>query len=275
LRDFKKGDPLRRNGVRIHEGKETKFSKPVVLTAHVFYQDQVEFFVNTMNKLPAKSLVLITTPDPQIKQFFDSRLDKGRLEVEVRICQNRGRNFGPLLVEFGKRLSGVESFIHVHSKVSSHATDLDSGEWVNRLTGLFLDDKRLGRTRAIFDYDPQVGIAYSDVSDMFKGISFRWGLSKFALVPLLKRFGGFPRIGFRGAVDFPAGGMFWVKSDAIRPLLEANWSYEDFPPELGQLEGTVQHGVERLVGSLSSSLGYQHLVYRFHDDVFELRSPMS
>lgn len=274
LRDFRRGNPQRSNVVRVQGGKPAQASKPVVLTAHIFHEDQVEFFVTAMNQLPAKSLVLITTPSLRIKQIFDTRLDKGRLDAEIRICQNRGRNFGPLLVEFGSRLLTVESFIHVHSKVSSHANDLDRVEWVKRLTGLFLDVERLTRTRAILDENPKIGIAYSDVSDLFQGLSFRWGLSKFALVPLLKRFGGFPRIRFRGAVDFPAGGMFWVKSDAIRPLLEADWSYENFPPELGQLEGTVQHGVERLVGALSSALGYQHLVHRFNDDVFELRNPM-
>lgn len=269
--DFKTRDPRHLKGTRIQEGKPAGDLKPIVLTAHVFHQNQVEFFVTAMNKLPSKSLVLITTPFPQIRDAFEARLDKRRLDVEVRICQNRGRNFGPLLIEFSDRLLGLESFIHVHSKAPSKANNLGRAEWVNRLMGLLVDVERLGRTRAILDDYPQVGLVYSDVSDLFQGLSYRWGLSKFALRPLLKQFGGFPKIIFRGAVDFPAGGMFWVKTNAIRPLLEAAWSYEDFPLELGQLDGTVQHGVERLVGALSSSLGYKHLVHRFRDDFFELR----
>lgn len=256
----------------IEETKPAEDSKPVVITLHIFHQDQVEFFVTALNQLPAKSLVLVTTPSLEIKQILDARLDKGRLECEVRICQNRGRNFGPLLVEFSDRLLTVESFIHVHSKVSSYASDRRSREWVRRLTGLLLDVEKLRRVTELTQKYPRIGVVYSEVSDLFKGLAFRWGLSRFVLVPLLNRFGGFPRIAFRGAVDFPAGGMFWVRSEAIRPLLEAAWSYEDFPPELGQLEGTVQHGVERLIGALSSALGYQHLVHRFDDDVFVLRS---
>jgi len=272
VHDFQKGNPRGINGIKIQEGGPLKASKPVVMTAHVFHQNQVEFFVAAINKLPAKSLVLITTPNPQIKDAFETLLDTRRLEVEVRLCQNRGRNFGPLLVEFSTRLLTVESFIHVHSKVSSHSGERDGSEWVARLMGLLLDVDKLRRTRALLDEYPQVGVVYSEVSDLFQGLSFRWGLSKFVLVPLLRRLGGFPKIRFQGAVAFPAGGMFWVKSDAIRPLLEADWSYADFPPELGQLEGTVQHGIERLVGALSSSLGYQHLVYSSHDDVFEIRN---
>jgi lipopolysaccharide biosynthesis protein len=55
--------------------------------------------------------------------------------------------------------------------------------------------------------------------------------------------------------------MFWVKTDAIRPLLELDWKYDMFPDEEGQIDGGTQHGIERLFGELILARGYKQALY--------------
>jgi FMN phosphatase YigB (HAD superfamily) len=61
------------------------------------------------------------------------------------------------------------------------------------------------------------------------------------------------------------GGMFWAKTDALKQLLSYPWSYEDFPEEAGQIDGTTHHAIERLVVVCCQSNGYKKVA--FHPEV--------
>ena len=58
-------------------------------------------------------------------------------------------------------------------------------------------------------------------------------------------------------IDFPAGSMFWARVDALRPLYGLNLPLSAFPPERGQVDGTLQHAVERLFGVITRHQGFR------------------
>ncbi|MCF0132191.1 MAG: hypothetical protein HUJ71_10665, partial [Pseudobutyrivibrio sp.] len=53
------------------------------------------------------------------------------------------------------------------------------------------------------------------------------------------------------------GTVFWAKREALRKLLDYDWSYEDFPTEPMPLDGTISHGVERILGYVAQDAGYK------------------
>jgi lipopolysaccharide biosynthesis protein len=55
---------------------------------------------------------------------------------------------------------------------------------------------------------------------------------------------------------FVAGSMFWFRPEALGPLLDADISEDDFGVEMGRIDGTLAHAVERLIGIVARHQGY-------------------
>ena len=61
------------------------------------------------------------------------------------------------------------------------------------------------------------------------------------------------------ALRFPVGSMFWARSAALKPLLDLDLQPQHFPPEAGQVDGTLAHAIERMLGVTCRAGGY-HLL---------------
>jgi lipopolysaccharide biosynthesis protein len=244
----------------IAEKPSAKIISPLVITAHVFYPEFAAQLIDSLKLLPKETKVFATTPSQEIKQNLESYLEVAGNPHDVRLTPNIGRNFCPLLVEFSKDLLKEESFVHVHSKKSLHSPEIAS-DWLKRNTDLLLSMEGLQRISSVTEANSKIGLAYVDASDLLWGINFRWGRSRRITKRNLAQFPGFELISWSGRIKFPGGGMFWVKSSAIRPLLEINWKYEMFRNESYKNDGDFPHGLERMIGALSSSRGFLHAVF--------------
>jgi lipopolysaccharide biosynthesis protein len=241
---------------------------PLVITAHVFYPEFVTQLINALNQLPKETKVFVTTPSQEIKQDLESYLEAAGNHHDVRLTPNVGRNFGPLFVEFSELLLKEESFIHVHSKKTLHSPEI-AQDWLKRNTDLLLSREGIQRISSLTESNPKVGLVYADASDLIWGLNFRWGRSRNIAKRFFAHLPGFERVRWSGRLSFPAGGMFWARTQAIRPLLEIDWSYEMFQEEQNQRDGELQHSQERIVGELTRSLNFQKAV-NLHNKRFEI-----
>lgn len=240
------------------------------ITVHVFYQDFVPLLRNKLESWPAGTPVFISTPFDYIKKDIEDTLAPMSFSLDVRICRNRGRNFAPLFVEFSKELLKFDSFVHIHSKKSLHSKTSLGDNWSIRSIDAVLNPSKAIRLAQIANLNPSIGLGYADSSDLIRGINFRWGVNTNKLFDLMSDLRYVKEVRKRGPIVFPAGGMFWAKTEALRELLEFHWTYEMFPEEKGQLDGTLQHGLERLIGEYALAKGFSHAIYVPGRDLFLL-----
>lgn len=174
----------------------------------------------------------------------------------VRLCVNRGRNFGPLLVSFQDEIPKVKYVIHVHTKKSPHAGKGIGDKWADLLWGNLLENLDVFRNNlSLLRAGENVSLLYPVDLKLFPPDSFSWARSR-GNVPLEIAASSVNRLFDADRFPFPVGGMFMASSKGLKEsLLFRRWSPEDFPKELGQTDGTVQHALERVIGCLSWSGG--------------------
>lgn len=234
----------------------------IAATAHIFYEDFLDDFFRFLSKTPPGFTWFITTPNLIIFDRIHKEIDNIGIEANLALTPNKGRNFGPLLVEYGKQLKNFDYIFHLHSKKSTHARAAISNLWDQAMTKQMLDWGNVIRAIEFFLHADQIGLIYPDVSMFIRKINFRWGTNLNALresPQLLELVRGQEKDMF---VHFPPGGMFLARTSPLIQLLSIKWNYGMFPEEKMQLDGTLQHGIERLIGFLIQKAGLQQVVFR-------------
>lgn len=258
--NYDKYEVFKPQGIQeIHD--EVKAEARIAATAHIFYEDFLDDFLSFLSETPPGFTWFITTPNHIIFDRIRNETDYLGIEVNLALTPNRGRNFGPLLVEFAKELQYFDYIFHLHSKKSTHARASISNLWDQAMTKQMLDWSNIIRSIGIFLHGDQIGLIYPDVSRFIRKINFRWGANLKALreaPPLLELVSGQEESMF---IHFPPGGMFLVRTSPLIQFLSIKWNYEMFPEEKMQLDGTLQHAIERLIGFLIQKAGLQQVVF--------------
>jgi hypothetical protein len=232
------------------------------ITAHIFYHEYIQRLADCLHHFPISVDVFIAISNPALIEELQEILSQVNSvnNVYIRDVPNRGRNFGPLLVEFGEALLCYDLFCHVHSKKS-----LFSGSsqevWGDYLFEYLLRDKQiLSRALAIFENTNEYGVYFPT--------TYTRSLPKWASHTLKNKQQSShlcnllniqqPRHGF---ISYPVGGMFWARSESLKPLLSHKWSYEDFPEEPIANDGTILHAMERMLVHICHCQGFKDFVY--------------
>lgn len=234
------------------------------------YVERVKRLIAKFNDSHPAVDFYVASPDLEIVSKFRKIQSEFKALKAVTISQNRGRNFGPLFVEFSTAMMNYEYVVHLHSKRSSHSRKRTSSLWANSLWRAMGEDTEIFESFVQeFRTNSEIAIAYSLVESLFPPRAFSWGTNGSETRATFEA--GVPKL--RDTMDsdrfpFPAGGMFIFRTCSFKSLLTMHWSYEIFPEETGQLDGTAQHVLERLMGFIPHSEGQKQLVFLERSQVF-------
>lgn len=218
----------------------------IAIHLHVFYSDLAKELSAHLTHMPFPYDLFISVPDEQTKAVCQTLFHNLPFcnRVEIQTAPNRGRDVAPLFCLFGEQLRKYDYIAHLHTKKSLYNKGATIG-WRE-----YLFEKLLGsqdQIRQIFTLlrgDDPCGIVYPQNYVLLPYWANTWLANKATALAWCSRLGisEIPR----GYFDYPASSMFWARSSALAPFFEAGITYEDFPEEQGQTDGTLAHTIERL-----------------------------
>lgn len=239
--------------------KKAKHLK-VAVSLHIFYADYIEKFAKALERFPIKVDVFITLTRPELEEkakLVFSKVKKIK-NINLRIVPNRGRNFGPFLVEYSADFKKYDLFCHLHSKKSLYS-GREQTQWADYLTEYLLRDSSvITRILNAFIENKELGIYYPTTFWMMPSWVNHITMNKSYLKKWQEELGVSECSDF---ISYPAGGMFWVRPEAINQILDREYVYEDFPEEPLLNDGSMLHALERVLGLLAEHNGYKQFFY--------------
>jgi lipopolysaccharide biosynthesis protein len=201
-----------------------------------------------------KAELLLTTTSDSNAQTISNILAAADIKgATVSVVPNRGRDIGAMLTGFDRMvLERFDVLGHFHGKRSPQA------QVIGDLWRTFLWEHLIGGAYAMMDVilkafaaDATLGLVFAEDPNL-NG----WGWNREFADELASRMG--LRLPLPNHFDFPLGTMFWIRPQAIRPLLDLDLVWQDYPLEPVPIDGTPLHALERLVPFSAAHAGYRY-----------------
>lgn len=221
----------------------------IAVHVHLFHTNMAEDVAHALCNIRHPFTLLVSVQEDQSPEywtaFFESRIPSLE-KVVVRALPNRGRDVAPWVVGFRDLIVESTIFCHIHSKRSDH--NRSHGGWFRYLCHTLLGS--LGVVDGILEIlqnDKNIGVV-SPCYFWTLANQPNYGKNKDAVDFLYKKLGGdkLPDL----CPDYPAGSFFWCRTSVLEPLFALDLKLEDFAEEGGQVDGTIAHGIERIIGFL-------------------------
>ncbi len=234
----------------------------IAVHAHIFYADVAPEFFDYLKRMPY-AFDLYVSVSSDAARVACEKLFAGLpklLHLTVAVVPNRGRDVAPLFCTFGEALRGYDYLAHIQSKKSLYNHGATQGWREYLMQGLFGNSLQIQRIFALLTAGTRVGLVYPQNYSKLPYWANTWLSNRTMGRAWCQRLGidNMPQ----GYFDYPAGSMFWARTDALRPLFDAGLTLEDFPLETGQKDATFAHCLERLFALTTKSTGYQAAILR-------------
>ncbi len=236
-----------------HLRSKSASSPPVHAVIHAWYPEVLGEILATLSSNSITwSLVVTTSADheDEVRRI----LLRWNIQFRIFVIDNRGRDILPFLIAADSLIeSGVKFVLKLHTKRSPHRRDGDI--WRRDLVSKLADSGQAETAALLLRDRPDIGMIAPEGHVI--SLDNYWGANKVTTQGLARRL-GLPEI---DTVDqtFVSGSMFWVRLDAIRPILDAHLAAGDFEVEDGQVDGTMAHAMERIFKHCVAVSGYQTL----------------
>lgn len=235
---------------------ESKIKTGVVF--FVYFDSLVPLCVSYIKKISKLCNVFLVSPKPDLLDKYRRCLNS-LTSVEYRLQQNRGRNEAAYFVTCRDVIEKFDLVCLVHDKKASHFNN----SLISQSTFKHCFDNTLGSEALIskiirtFAENPYLGMLCPPLpihSKWRKLLEDPYGVNKKIMRDLKRKMK--LQEEFDDFVVAPFGGVFWIRTKAIKTLMAQNLSYKDFPPEPLREDGTLLHALERIYPEIIKQNGF-------------------
>ncbi len=222
----------------------------IAVVVHIYYPELADDVLAVLGQVPEDHdayISLVLGKSDHLAADLQARYPRAR----ILTFPNHGRDVYPFvaLVNTGV-LCKYRFVLKVHTKKSPHRIDGDT--WRQSLiTEIAGNPARVRQVMALMENNPDcafVVAAGNRLTTEYLGSN----------IDLLYRLLGRVDYVFDPKnMSFPAGSMFWVNPFVLRLLQSLGLGVADFEPEVGQIDGTMAHAVERIIGILARASGME------------------
>lgn len=235
--------------------------KKVAAVSHMYYEDLFEYDLRYLRNLPDNADLFLTTDSVEKKMSLEKMFKPVFGDrVSVIIVEKRGRELSALLISCKDIPKNYDYFCFIHDKKSSQVGLATVGAsfrdllWENML----FNKNYVEHILNTFDANPWLGMLIPpNVSHgtYFGTSADYWTICYNQVMSIASRLNLTADID-REKPPIAIGSVFWCKSDAIKPLMEEEWQYDDFPKEPLPDDGSFSHALERVFPYVAQSQGY-------------------
>ncbi|MCG7418134.1 rhamnan synthesis F family protein [Microbacterium sp. ACRRU] len=233
--------------------------------AHVFYVEMTDEILDRAGYLPGDIDVFITTPDGdragQIERIIAERAHRGRTEVRV-VASNNGRDQAAFLIGCRDVLlsDDYDLIVKIHSKKTPQG-GANVGRHFRRhqFGNLLAGPHEAANVVALFQKRPGLGLAFPPTVHLgHPTMGHGWWANRPGVEKLCAE------LGIRVPLDevsplAPFGSMFFARPEALRLLVEREWTYEEFGGAEAYVDGGLAHVLERMPVYAAAELGYHSI----------------
>lgn len=237
----------------------------IVIIIYLYYENTLDYYLQYMSNIPKNFEIIVISSKSKVLEYVNAKADPYGVKITDYILkENRGRDVSALLVSAKEYVLNADYICFVHDKAANFdclqedvdfwirniwENTLGSSEYIQELISAFNNDNKLG---ALFPPAP-IG-KYIDA-----WIDNAWYKNLPNTQTLALRLGLKVKINHNDSF-VSLSNAFWARVDAIRPMFEIDWKYEDFDMEPLPLDGTLSHAIERIWGYIVADRGYDSAV---------------
>ncbi|MGN0432260.1 MAG: rhamnan synthesis F family protein [Lachnospiraceae bacterium] len=238
-----------------------EISQKVVVVAHLYYEDLFHKSIRYLMNIPVYIDIIITTDSDKkmeiLKHECEDTLKNHWIVLKV---SSRGREWSSLLIEISEKLERYDIFCFIHDKKSSQMYYSSVGENFNDLLwdNMLASKEYINNTLWLFEENERLGILVPPIvyHGEFWGhaVDF-WTICFESTKALAERLQLKCVLNAKKPV-LTIGSTFWARVTALKTLLEYPFCLEDFPEEPMEIDGTINHALERILAFVAQDAGY-------------------
>ncbi len=235
----------------------------IAVIAHIFYEEMTEEILARADTLPVPYDLVVTTPSAEKAADIAQRIERtpnSARSVDVRVVDsNDGRDQSAFVIGCRDILRGGEHdlIVKIHSKKTlQDGRNVGEHFRIQQFSNLLNSPGYAANLVALFQKEPGLGLVFPPTIHIGAAAMGRgWALNKEGFATLADS------LGIHVPLDdvsplAPFGSMFVARPEALRLMVEREWSYEDFGGSQSYRDGGLAHILERMPAYAAGELGY-------------------